>query len=112
MKISKNLSPSKFEKKLLNRIFYGKCPGLNDRLMSPKVKFLKIEDIKKSNEGNDENENNNEISHETNEDKKDFEKKNNRYNACLTENNGNKAKYTTGMEFNNSLFNIKKTPKI
>ena len=111
MKTSKNLSPSKFEKKLLNRIFYGKCPGLDDRLMSPKVKFLKKEDIKKSREENDENENINEILPENNEEKKDFEKKNNRYNACMTENSGNNIKYTTGMEFNNSLFNIKKTPK-
>ena len=46
-KISKNISPSKFEKKLINRIFYGKCPGLNDRFMSPKVKFLKKEDFPK-----------------------------------------------------------------
>jgi len=111
MKTSKNLSPSKFEKKLLNRIFYGKCPGLDDRLMSPKVKFLKKEDIKKSREENNENENINEILPENNEDKKDFEKKNNRYNAYMTENNENKNKNTTGMEFNNSLFNIKKTPK-
>ena len=111
MKTSKNLSPSKFEKKLLNRIFYGKCPGLDDRLMSPKVKFLKKEDIKKLREENDENENTNEILPENNEEKKDFEKKNNRYNACMTENSGNNNKYTTGMEFNNSLFNIKKTPK-
>ena len=111
MRTSKNLSPSKFEKKLLNRIFYGKCPGLNDRLMSPKVKFLKKEDIRKSNEENDENENINESLPEKNEEKKDFEKKNDRYNPSMTENNRNKIKYTTGIEFNNSLFNIKKTPK-
>jgi hypothetical protein len=30
---------SKFEKRLLDRIFYGKTEGLNERYMSPKVKF-------------------------------------------------------------------------
>ncbi len=47
MKTSKNISPSKFEKKLLDRIFYGNSPGIKDRLMSPKVKFLTKEDIRK-----------------------------------------------------------------
>ena len=32
---------SKFEKRLINRIFYGKCDGLNTRYMSPKVVFAK-----------------------------------------------------------------------
>jgi hypothetical protein len=32
---------NKFETKLVNRIFYGKCPGMKDRQMSPKVKFKK-----------------------------------------------------------------------
>jgi hypothetical protein len=32
-------SYNKFEKKLLDRIFYGKTEGLNERYMSPKVKF-------------------------------------------------------------------------
>ena len=32
---------SNFEKKLINRIFYGKCPGLNTRYMSPKVIFAR-----------------------------------------------------------------------
>ena len=36
---------NKFEKKLVNRIFYGKCPGMKDRQMSPKVKFK--EDIER-----------------------------------------------------------------
>ena len=44
LRLNKNLS-SKFEKRLINRIFYGKCPGLKDRLMSPKVRFKK--DIEK-----------------------------------------------------------------
>ena len=43
---------NKFEKKLINRIFYGKCPGLKDRQMSPKVKFKK--DIEKEKEEKDE----------------------------------------------------------
>ena len=35
---------SNFEKKLINRIFYGKCPGLNTRYMSPKVIFARKKD--------------------------------------------------------------------
>ena len=31
---------SNFEKKLINRIFYGKCDGLKTRYMSPKVVFF------------------------------------------------------------------------
>lgn len=42
VKFNKNYSPSKFEKTLINRIFYGKCPGLNERYMSPKVRFVKL----------------------------------------------------------------------
>ena len=41
VKISRSISTSKFEKKLINRIFYGKCPGLDERHMYPKVKFTK-----------------------------------------------------------------------
>ena len=47
--INKSNSRSKFEKTLINRIFYGKCPGIKDRLMMPKVKFSQkeiINDIK------------------------------------------------------------------
>ena len=76
--------------------------------MSPKVKFLKKEDIKKSIEENEENEKNKEIFEENNEEKNNVNA-NSRYGPCVTE--SNKIKYTTGMEFNNSLFNIKKTPK-
>jgi len=36
---SKKKGYSKFEKKLLDRIFYGRTEGLNERYMSPKVKF-------------------------------------------------------------------------
>lgn len=45
MKTSGCLSPSKFEKKLINRIFYGKSADVKDRQMSPKVRFVKKEDI-------------------------------------------------------------------
>ena len=43
---------NKFEKKLINRIFYGKCPGIKDRQMGPKVKFKK--DIEKEKEEKEE----------------------------------------------------------
>ena len=108
VRTSKNVSPSKFEKKLIDRIFYGKCPGLNDRLMSPKVKFLKKEDLRKSTEENEENEKNNDVLQENND-----ENNNNRYDkygASMTD-TGIKKNYTTGMDFNNSFFNAKKTPK-
>ena len=39
IRISKNFGKTKFEKDLINRIFYGKCSGIKDRLMKPKVKF-------------------------------------------------------------------------
>ena len=97
MRTSKNFSPSKFEKKLINRIFYGKCPGLNDRLMSPKVKFLTKEDIKREREKNDEDEKNNELFPESKDEKNsDIENtlnnryNKNKYNASMTENNGMK----------------------
>lgn len=41
IKISRSISQSNFEKNLINRIFYGKCPGLDTRYMCPKVKFTK-----------------------------------------------------------------------
>ena len=119
IRTSKNISPSKFEKKLINRIFYGKCPGLNDRLMSPKVKFLTKEDIKKArSEQNEDDEKNNELLPE-NKDENICDIENtlsnrynkNKYNVSMTENNGNMMKNSTGMEFNNSLFNLKKSPK-
>ena len=96
VRTSKNVSPSKFEKKLIDRIFYGKCPGLNDRLMSPKVKFLKKEDLRKSTEENEENEKNNDVLQENND-----ENNNNRYDkygVSMTE-TGIKKNYTTGMDF-------------
>jgi hypothetical protein len=45
---STQMPRNKFEKKLINRIFYGKCPGVKDRQMSPKVKFKK--DVEKERE--------------------------------------------------------------
>ena len=69
---------SKFEKKLIDRIFYGKCIGLNTRYMSPKVVFAKRKsDEEKSlndNLENDEIKENSENEGDDNEDK-DKEKK-------------------------------------
>ena len=39
--LSTKMPRNKFERRLINRIFYGKCPGLKDRQMCPKVKFKK-----------------------------------------------------------------------
>ena len=108
IKTSKNISPSKFEKKLLNRIFYGKCPGLKDRLMSPKVKFLTKDEIKKHSEENEEYEKDNGSLGENKEEKSfDIEYKNNNINDINIE----QIKNITGMNFNNNIFNQKKTPK-
>lgn len=67
IKISGRISPSRFERKLLSRIFYGNSPGVKERHMSPKVKFAKKkercetevfnEDIKEENEENKEDSN-------------------------------------------------------
>ena len=43
IRMHKSFGRNKFEKNLINRIFYGKCPGLNDRFMMPKVKFIRKE---------------------------------------------------------------------
>jgi len=51
--LSTNKPRNKFERSLINRIFYGKCPGLKDRQMCPKVKFKK--DIEKEKEEIDNN---------------------------------------------------------
>ena len=106
LKTSKNISPSKFEKKLINRIFYGKCPGLDDRFMSPKVKFMKKEESPKKEE-NIEEENNMAIT----QNKEDFDKTRNirydkSYNVCLTEGNIDKKN-----RFSNSVYHFKKNPK-
>ena len=61
--MSTKMPRNKFEKKLINRIFYGKCPGLKDRQMSPKVKFKKdIEKEKEEKEKDEENKVSNNIS--------------------------------------------------
>ena len=46
---NKSYRRSKFEKNLINRIFYGKCQGVKDRLMQPKVKFNKKSKVLKYN---------------------------------------------------------------
>ena len=43
---NKSFGKSKFEKQLLNRIFYGRCSGVKDRLMEPKVQLIKKKKIK------------------------------------------------------------------
>jgi len=112
LRISKNLSPSKFEKKLLDRIFYGNSTDVKDRLMSPKVKFLKKEAIKKRMDENinidniDEERNNGIVEEKNNKKNHSF-----RYNNICAETEPNNIKSTTGIEFNNKAFNLRKTPK-
>ena len=107
LKTSKNISPSKFEKKLINRIFYGKCPGLDERYMSPKVKFTKREESPKKDENIED-----EKIIDTLEKKDELNKtRNNRYNknykTSLTEGNEDARKNS----FSNSVYNFKRTPK-
>ncbi len=121
MKTSKNISPSKFEKKLLDRIFYGNSPGIKDRLMSPKVKFLTKEDIRKRMVENENPENVEDEKSAISIDKKDkicetegnqnerYKKKN--YNISVYDSNANTMNNTARMELNNSLYNLKKTPR-
>ena len=121
MKTSKNISPSKFEKKLLDRIFYGNSPGIKDRLMSPKVKFLTKEDIRKRMVENENPENVEDEKSAISIDKKDkicetegnqnerYKKKN--YNISVYDSNANTMNNTERMELNNSLYNLKKTPR-
>ena len=121
MRTSKNISPSKFEKKLLDRIFYGNSPGIKDRLMSPKVKFLTKEDIRKRMVENENPENVEDEKSAISIDKKDkicetegnqnerYKKKN--YNISVYDSNANTMNNTSRMELNNSLYNLKKTPR-
>ena len=121
MRTSKNISPSKFEKKLLDRIFYGNSPGIKDRLMSPKVKFLTKEDIRKRMVENENPENVEDEKSAISIDKKDkicetegnqnerYKKKN--YNISVYDSNANTMNNTARMELNNSLYNLKKTPR-
>jgi hypothetical protein len=103
LRTSKNISPSKFEKKLINRIFYGKCPGLNERFMSPKVKFMKKEESPKKEETIED-----EKSIDLSGNKDDLIKKRNEriYNVSLTESNVSQKN-----QFSNSVYNVKRTPK-
>ena len=111
---SQSISPSKFEKKLINRIFYGKCPGMKDRQLSPKVKFLTKEDIKRRNsedentfsvhnEGDENNEDNSVLNSEKKSRKNSKQLGESLYqNVCPTE--GNKEddslqKNTKGRKF-------------
>ena len=78
--------------------------------MSPKVKFLKKEDLQKKDEIIDNIENEKNL--ESTEKKDEFNiTRNNRYNknynACLTEGNDDIRKN----QFSNSVYNFKKTPK-
>ena len=102
IRINKSFGRTKFEKNLINRIFYGKCPGLNDRLMMPKVKFNKKEKNKnlKYNLTNP-CFNRNDFEKEINNLKKD----DNRSNI-----NNNKSKYNSNLTDNNIKSNNKKKP--
>jgi hypothetical protein len=114
---SKDLSPSKFEKKLINRIFYGKSSDVKDRQMSPKVKFLKKENNSKNTENSffEENEKNKTFMETKNgkkfetEDKK-IDKHIDSYNICSTENNEVNSNFNNGTGFNN-LYKLKKSPR-
>jgi hypothetical protein len=121
MRTSKNLSPSKFEKKLLDRIFYGNSPGIKERLMSPKVKFLTKEDIRKrmlenSNPENLEDEKSTiyldkQDKNPDSEERQNNRYKNNIYTVSKTDSNLNSMNNTARAELSNSLYNLKKTPK-
>ena len=83
---NKSYGKSKFEKNLLNRIFYGRCAGVKDRLMEPKVKFNNKRmstDLKYNltNPNFSENENTNEVNNKNNN--------NIKYQNNLTEKDGN-----------------------
>lgn len=90
---------NKFEKKLVNRIFYGKSLDVKDRQMSPKVKFKK--DIEKEREEKEEeNKLNNTISlrntflktSKINETTTIFKKNNDKMNLLFTPINKNRKK--------------------
>ena len=83
---NKSYGKSKFEKNLLNRIFYGRCTGVKDRLMEPKVKFNNKRmstDLKYNltNPNFSENENTKEVNNKNNN--------NIKYQNNLTEKHGN-----------------------
>ena len=117
LRSSRNISPSIFEKKLINRIFYGKCPGVKDRQMSPKVKFLKKNDLIKSKDTSFDNESEKSLSFlETRNGKNlDLEdKKDNIHDISShndNENNVNNTQSKTGIEFNKNLYQLKKNSR-
>ena len=87
---NKSYGKSKFEKNLLNRIFYGRRTGVKDRLMEPKVKSkVKFNNKRMStdlkynltNPNFSENENTNEVNNKNNN--------NIKYQNNLTEKDGN-----------------------
>lgn len=82
---------NKFEKKLINRIFYGKCPGLKDRQMCPKVKFKKdiLEEKKKEKEEEEMLNSNNNSKREDNKISNNISLRNTFLNTSRPVNNGN-----------------------
>jgi len=102
---------NKFEKKLVNRIFYGKCPGMKDRQMSPKVKFK--EDIEREKEREKEDSINNSFNMTNMSNSKI-----NAYNTIRIEDNKESNNTSLGNTFlkankaskdeNDSIYNIKK----
>lgn len=117
IRLNKSNYRNKFEKKLINRIFYGKCPGVKDRQMSPKVKFLKKNDLIKSKDTSFDNESEKSLSFlETRNGKNlDLEdKKDNIHDISShndNENNVNNTQSKTGIEFNKNLYQLKKNPR-
>ena len=109
IKTSKNISPSKFERKLINRIFYGKCPGLNDRFMSPKVKFLKKEESPKKEELNEDEKSGEILDNKEDLIKSRINRNEKKYNACMTE--GNTEGINKINKLNNSVYRLRNTPK-
>lgn len=46
IRTSVGLRNNTFEKRLIGRVFYGKCPGVKERLMCPKTNFNKKKELK------------------------------------------------------------------
>ena len=100
LRINKSLGKTKFEKNLINRIFYGKCNGVKDRLMEPKVKFNKINkniDNKINLTNPSFNYNLNENSNKINNVKLNSTFNKFKYNVTLTDNN-NKNNYNNNVK--------------
>jgi len=99
-KTSKNLSPSKFEKKLIHRIFYTKCKDKKDKIICPKLNYTKV------NHEDDAKDSSFERSEQYFFDEK---KKKNSKNYCLTEGDENKVNQSTKIKFNNYKVDMKKS---